>query len=267
MSFGSAARNRPVGSNPLDPRSTERATIEDLTVDAETIDETLASSLDSLDGADNYMNWIVDLMRPRLRGPVLELGAGHGTFTDRLSEFGPVTAVEPAPRSHRLLVDRYRYRPDVDPVLGTIDDLPADRRFSAAVMINVLEHIEDDAATLGKINRRLGPGGALLIWVPAFPLLFSQFDRRLGHFRRYRRRPLIDLVSSAGFEVDVCHHANLPGWFSWLLLVRLANWEPTGEAQVEVFDKRIVPPVRWVEDRVRPPFGQSLFLIATKLPR
>lgn len=236
-----------------------------LGVDAGTIDETLSSSLDSLDGADNYMGWIVDLMRPHARGPVLELGAGHGTFTDRLSEFGPVTAVEPGARSHRLLADRYAERPDITPINGVLDDVPAKCRFGSAVMVNVLEHIEDDAGTLAGIHRRLEPSGTVLIWVPAYPLLFSDFDRRLGHFRRYRRRTLTDLIEGAGFRVETCHHANLPGWFSWLLLVRLAKWEPTGTAQVQLFDKRIVPVVRAVEERVRPPLGQSLFVAATKL--
>lgn len=235
-----------------------------LGVDADTIDETLSSSLDSLDGADNYMSWIVDLMRPYARGPLLELGAGHGTFTDRLSEFGPVTAVEPGVRSHRLLTDRYAERSDITPVNGILDDVPSQRRFGSAVMVNVLEHIEDDAGTLTELHRRLEPSGTLLIWVPAFPLLFSDFDRRLGHFRRYRRRPLTGLIERAGFRIETCHHANLPGWFSWLLLVRLAKWEPTGEAQVQLFDKRIVPVVRAVEERVRPPIGQSLFVAATK---
>jgi SAM-dependent methyltransferase len=232
---------------------------------SEVIDLTLASSLDSLDGAENYMSWIIDLMRPYAGGPVLELGAGHGTFTDRLSGFGPVTAVEPGDRSHKLLAERYIDRDDITPVHGVLDDVPHQQRFASAVMVNVLEHIDDDAGTLRELHRRLEPGGSLLIWVPAYQLLFSDFDRRLGHFRRYRRKPLVELVEAAGFAVSTCHHANLPGWFSWLLLVRLAGWEPTGEAQVQLFDRRIVPVVRAVESRVRPPFGQSLFLAATKL--
>ncbi len=234
-------------------------------VEADTITETLTSSLDALDGADNYMRWIVDLMRPHARGPLLELGAGHGTFTDRLSTFGPVTAVEPGDHSHTLLARRYRSRPDIVPIHGVLDDVPDDPAFGSAVMVNVLEHIEDDAGTLTGLHRRLQLRGTLLIWVPAFPLLFSDFDHRLGHVRRYRRRPLVELVEGAGFRVETCHHANLPGWFSWLALVRLARWEPTGEAQVQLFDKRIVPVVRAVEDRVRPPIGQSLFLAATKI--
>lgn len=233
--------------------------------DTQTIAATLTSSLDSLDGADNYMTWIVDLMRPHARGPVLELGAGHGTFTDRLSAFGPVTAIEPDEHSHSLLAERFANRDDITTVHGILDDAPAHQRFGSAVMVNVLEHIDDDNGTLVELHRRLDTDGTLLIWVPAFPLLFSDFDRRLGHFRRYRRKGLIDLVQGAGFRIDACHHANFPGWFSWLLLVRLAGWEPTGEAQVQLFDKRIVPVVRAIEDRVRPPIGQSLFLAATKI--
>ncbi len=58
------------------------------------VDATLASTLDSLDDAENYRNWIVELASPYLAGPILEVGAGHGTFTEAFTAFGDVTAVE-----------------------------------------------------------------------------------------------------------------------------------------------------------------------------
>ena len=62
--------------------------------DADEVHATLTSTLDSLDDAENYRNWIVDLARPHLAGPILEVGAGHGTFTESFAAFGAVTAVE-----------------------------------------------------------------------------------------------------------------------------------------------------------------------------
>ena len=65
--------------------STDRA------FDQHEVDATLASTLDSLDDAENYRNWIVELASPYLAGPILEVGAGHGTFTDAFAAFGDVT--------------------------------------------------------------------------------------------------------------------------------------------------------------------------------
>ncbi len=59
-------------------------------------------------------------------------------------------------------------------------------------------------------------------------------------------------------------HVNLPGWFSWLIFCRFLRQEPTSPTTVKIFDKWIVPAVRWFETRVRVPFGQSVFLVARK---
>ena len=67
----------------------------------------MASTLDSLDDAENYRNWIVSLAAPYLVGPILEVGAGHGTFTDSFADFGDVTSVEPDPYAAKLLIERY----------------------------------------------------------------------------------------------------------------------------------------------------------------
>ena len=66
----------------------------------------------------------------------------------------------------------------------------ADASVDALYSINVLEHIENDLAALREMRRVLRPDGGLLLYVPAFPLLYSTNDRRVGHVRRYRVGPL-----------------------------------------------------------------------------
>ena len=231
----------------------------------EDIAEQLGSTLDSLDGAVNYMDWITDMIRPCLAGPLLELGAGHGTFTERFADAaGAVVSVEPDPASASLLRERFEADGRVAVVEGTLDALDEAARFESAVMINVLEHIDDDSGALAQLYSRLEPGGQLAIWVPAFALLYSDFDRRLGHHRRYRLRPLRELVESAGFDVEFARYVNLPGWFSWLIVARLLRQTPSDGPRVRVFDRFLVPPTRWVEDRIRVPFGQSILLVARR---
>ena len=245
-------------SLPLVPQSSRRHH------DLSEVDAALASSLDSLDDALNYRNWIVDLCAPHLVGPILEVGAGHGTFSESYASFGDVTAVEPGAHGAALLAERYADDERVTTVSGVVADVPTEPPFGSAVMINVLEHIEDDQGVLRDIYDRLVPGGCLCIWVPSYEFLYSEFDRKLGHVRRYRKRQLEADVRLAGYEVVEGRHVNLPGWFSWLILCRLLRQEPTSPTTVKVFDRRIVPVVRWFESRVRVPFGQSVFLVARK---
>jgi SAM-dependent methyltransferase len=70
------------------------------------------------------------------------------------------------------------------------------------VLLNVLEHIEDDAEALRQVERILRPGGAAVIEVPAGPHLYDVYDRVLMHCRRYRLSGLCRLLEEAGFRVD-----------------------------------------------------------------
>lgn len=229
------------------------------------IDETIGSSLEALDDAHNYMRWIGDMVRPALGMRILEVGAGHGTFSTTFAECGAVTALEPGARGFEVLEQRFADDPRIQVVRGTVDDLPPAPTFDSAVMVNVLEHIDNQSGALQAIHQRLLPHGQIAIWVPAFEQLFSEFDRKLGHHRRYRKPELEQLLRDHGYEIMSSRYVNLPGWFSWLILVRCLRLQPTSRGFVRFWDRWIVPVVRAVESRVTPPFGQSILVIARRV--
>ena len=230
----------------------------------EVADDNLLTTLSSLEGAVNYRDWLLRLSHPFLAAPVLEVGAGRGTFTPFLAAAGAVTAIEPSDRLAELLIDAVAQQPQVHVVVGELNDVPAVADHGSAVMFNVLEHIADDAGALRQIRERLKPGACLAIWVPAFPLLYSDFDRRVGHHRRYRLRGLKALVRESGYTVERAHYANAIGWFSWLLFCRVLRANPVDGFLTHVFDRFFVPVVSRVERVIRPPFGQSVFVVARK---
>ena len=217
-----------------------------------------------MDDAVNYLAYIVELALPHLTNPILELGAGHGTFTGSFAAVGAVHAVEPGDYAFSVLEARFAQDDRVTVTCGVVGDLPAGPQYGSAVMVNVLEHIEDDFDAINEIVDRLRPGARFVVWVPAFMFLYSQFDHELGHYRRYRRGHLDDLMTRAGLEVVESRYVNLPGWFSWLLITRLLRQRPTSGPLVTLFDRYIVPVVRAVETRIKPPFGQSILIVAQK---
>jgi SAM-dependent methyltransferase len=79
-------------------------------------------------------------------------------------------------------------------------------KFSLVYSSNVLEHIEDDVEALKTMKQAMVPGGYLGIYVPALPFIYSNLDKNVGHFRRYRRRELIQKVQDAGFQVESCYY-------------------------------------------------------------
>ena len=149
---------------------------------------------------------------------------------------------------------------------GSIEDMARYGRFDSAVLINVLEHIEDDEGALKLLSDLLDERGRLLLWVPAFEALYSDFDRRIGHFRRYRVSDLRSKVESVGLRIDRARYVNPVGGLAWLVTARLLGRTPTDKGAVEVFDRYFVPWLKRVDRHLQPPFGQSVFLAAVKDP-
>jgi SAM-dependent methyltransferase len=213
---------------------------------------------------ERYNRWILDLIRPGIRGRVLEIGAGTGNFAAELRALGAsLTAVEPSVRLGKKLRERVQNVPNVTIIEGVLSDV-TDRGFDAAVMLNVLEHIEDEAAVLADVLERLAPGGTLSIWVPAFAFLYSDFDKKVGHFRRYRKPQLVNVVSAAGFTVRSARYVNLPGFFAWWLTMRASNVGAGGGRLTNIYDRIVVPVTSRVERIVQPPFGLSVLLVAER---
>jgi SAM-dependent methyltransferase len=230
-------------------------------------DRELAEVLEDLEGADRYRAWILSCIESHVRGDVLEVGAGLGTYTAGLSSMSmsrSVTAVEPSSSAAAKLRSSVAGLAGVRIVEGTLASVPPGEH-DCAVLINVLEHIEDDAAALDEIHAALRPGGSLCIWVPAFMGLYSGFDRDIGHYRRYRRPALMSLVERHGFSVERSTYANLPGFFAWWILVRVLGRKPTSGGAARLYDRWVVPVAAAVERRIPPPFGQSILVLARRV--
>jgi SAM-dependent methyltransferase len=146
---------------------------------------------------------LLDLFLSAGPGPeVLNGGAGQGTLTHRLAELGfEVTSTDLSPEAVSLL----RERAPGETVEADLTSLPfADASFDAAVLGEVLEHIEDDRRALTEVARVLRSQGVLALSVPANPGLYGPSDSWAGHVRRYTRPALLEACTAAGFTVVRC---------------------------------------------------------------
>ena len=144
-----------------------------------TADAELACALDDLDAAaPNYADWIAALVEPFLGRDVLEVGAGHGTMSSRLSRgVRRVVATDVSPRCAEFLRARFAGDALIEPFEGEVAAASGGRSFDSAVLINVLEHVPDQESVLREIFEALRPGGAV---VPG---------QRLPHRREVHSRP------------------------------------------------------------------------------
>ncbi len=146
---------------------------------------------------------LLDLFLSARPGPeVLNGGAGQGTLSRRLAELGfEVTSTDVSPEAVELL----RERAPGDVLEADLTSLPfEDARFDAAVLGEVLEHIENDRGALAEVARVLRPQGVLALSVPANPKLHGPSDVWAGHVRRYTRPELLEACAAAGFTVHRC---------------------------------------------------------------
>jgi SAM-dependent methyltransferase len=229
----------------------------------EEADLALERTLDELEANfPNYNEWLRSLVAPIAVGRVLEVGAGVGTFTTALLQTAAhVVAVEPSARGIESLEELAAEEPRITVVHGLSGDAAPFGDFDAAVMLNVLEHIEHDRDVLVELRGLVRPGGHVAVFSPAFNLLMSDFDRSIGHMRRYRRSDLSERFTTAGYEVTEAKYVNVVGFFAWLIVVRLINRRPSGLRLGRFYDRFIVPATRWVESHISPPFGQSVLVI------
>lgn len=235
--------------------------------------EYFGHDLDSMDLAVNYHNWILDIFRPFVGRNIVEVGAGTGSFSKLLLGTNPerLTLIEPSDMFEKLKgeIDPEIYEAKVDFVNGVFGDFvttkSADFKPDTIVYINVLEHVEDDAAELQLMNETLGENGKICIFVPAVPFLLSDFDRQIGHFRRYSRRELVKKCEHAGFKVLIARGFDFPGILPWLVKYRLMRSLSIEQSMVKLYDRLFVPSIRVIEDVVKPPIGKNLILVAEKI--
>lgn len=218
--------------------------------------------LEALESAENYNRWLAELTRPFLGDDPIELGSGLGGNAALWLEQGVprVTVSELDP----VALDRLRERFGGDSRVGVeridLADAP-DGSHSACVALNVLEHIQDDVAALRGAARLVRPGGAVVMFVPAFPFAAGRFDRSIGHWRRYTRASITRAFQAAGLQVASVRYVNAPGLLAWFVSVKLLGQTPREGALLRAWDRGVIPVVRSAERRFAPPFGQSVLAV------
>jgi SAM-dependent methyltransferase len=230
-----------------------------------------AEDLEVMSDAQNYVGWIFsELIAPHLGRNVLEIGSGIGTYSSRVATDPKVErlmCVEVDPRcveTARKAIDATVHKP-VEHIVGDYLGTPlAKDKYDTALLINVLEHLQDDRAAVRKARSELRMDGSLVIFVPAFELLMSGLDRRLGHYRRYTTGSLRQLLEGAGFTVTALRYYNLVGFFGWLWRFRILGRTAQSPGLVRFFDRVILPVQLRVERTLPLPVGQSVYAVAKK---
>jgi SAM-dependent methyltransferase len=236
----------------------------------------LAHELQTLRLLTNYHAWIFEEIRPFLGAQLAEIGGGLGAFASVLARehllrrpeaslevFEPDSALfavldEFLHEQFAPLMQAGRLRT----VRGEFHSSP--QRYDTAILVNALEHIEDDGRVIDSIYESLAPRGTLIVYVPALPWLFSRLDRDVGHFRRYNKRQLRRLFESSRFEVVKAIYMDMAGILPWYLFNVLGQSRAINARLAQLYDRRFVPATKFVEQRCGAPLGKNLLIIGRR---
>lgn len=211
------------------------------------------NELELFAGAVHWKRYFASMIKPHISGNILEAGAGNGANTPYLMNdlVESWTLLEPdgsmCATIHQL-INAKTLPSSCNCVHGTITSIPEMPRFDCILYIDVLEHIENDRQELIEAKKRLKPGGRLIILAPAHQKLMSPFDKAIGHFRRYSRRSLQDIIPGGMAQVRTLYADSLGLLASivnrWILRQTMPRKE-----QIRFWDDRLIPGSR-VTDKI-----------------
>lgn len=199
---------------------------------------------------------------------ILDVGCGTGANIRMLSQFGEAEGVDVSDdalefcRKKGLKVEK-----------GTAEELPfADESFDLTTALDVIEHLDDDAAGLKEMFRVTRKGGYSLIFVPAFMWLWGVQDDISHHRIRYTRRQIVERLKVAGYEIERATYANFT-FFAPILggrtIMKLTGVKPESENNINIsalnglFGKIFSAESLWLKN-LNFPFGVSIVVVAKK---
>jgi len=219
----------------------------------------------------NYNKWIFDCICPYIGNRVMDVGAGSGNFLPYLLNRELIVAIDVLDifidnlrRSCGSQSNVYIFKCDIQD--DNIMQVSSRYNIDTVICNNVLEHVRDDLNALKNIHKILNNRGNLILVLPAFRFLYSKWDKSVGHFRRYDFKDIKEKLTISSFSIQKNFYMNVVGLFGWFLNGKILRNTPTKSClvrrQAVFFDRYIVRPLRKLETICRPPFGQSLIIIA-----
>ncbi len=222
--------------------------------------DAICESLETLSQAGPYYKWLAGRVRPFLKGKVLEIGAGIGNFARwgiesateyHVSDNDP-RLVEELSREFNRAICWDLYTP-----------FPADETYDTVVILNVVEHLEDDIGALQCIHARIKPGGHLILMVPAMSFLYGSLDRSFGHYRRYSKESITQLIRKSSFEILKAEYVNVIGMIGWYVYGKILKVRKLPEQLCSRF--HFVLPFLKLERPLAHFMGLSVIVVARKL--
>lgn len=227
----------------------------------------MGTHLSSLNSAPGFNSWMFSQYSQWIRwGKVWEIGAGTGNMSEFLRPADFLCVSEYDDEFRAVLTKRFQGEAKVKVEKVDLTQLDvkhfAEYGFDTIISTNVLEHIEDDIAALKAITATMKDETVLITLVPAHKILYGAIDKFVGHYRRYSKKRLKQVLEAAGQEILDIKYFNRISAIAWFLKFKILRSKSISEGDMAIVEK--ILPILKLEDYFPIPFGQSLIAVSRK---
>ena len=222
------------------------------------------------DEAKNFRKYQIDILKKHIKGIVGEIGPGNGSLCEKYLNFtNRIFLFEPSRNLYKNLNLKFK---DLDKVTVINDEFkPSSQKFDCILLMDVIEHIDNPSELLIRAKNSLNQNGKILINVPAFQHLYSNFDRDVGHVKRYDKKTFLNTVKEIPKHKINLFYYDSVGYFMSLfskllfdLFARYSkNYQHNFKQKIALWDF-FIPLSKLLDKIFLNNFGKSLFIIIKK---
>ena len=241
--------------------------------DIQEINKTGEETLSILNEAEKFNKWIYVTINPFCKGHVMEIGSGLGNISrfflnddyqimltdlrqvycdklhDKFKSYSNLLGVENVD-----LIDS-----DFDMKYKTFFD-----SFDSVFAINVIEHINDDNLAIRNCYKLIRKGGNLIIMVPSYQVLYNDFDKSLGHYKRYTIKSISSILLNHNFCIIHKQYFNFIGLIGWFISGSIQKNKSIPKKQMRLYN-RFVPVFKLVDKLIFKSWGLSSIVVGEKI--
>jgi len=218
--------------------------------------------LSYFDKANKFRNYQFDLFKKYISGKSAEIGPGTGENIKYYhSSVSSLYLFETSKKLFEEIKKKIKNYSNI--YINDCDIKDSKEKFDTIIYLDVLEHIEDDENEIFHAFHKLNVNGHLIINVPAFSILFSNFDKDVGHFRRYNKKDLLKIISKFDMRVVQLKYFDSMGFIFSLLSKITGNSRSNFGAKIKIWNF-FVPISRILDEIFFHSFGKSLICVIEK---
>ena len=168
--------------------------------------------LNLFDKANIFRDYQFSFLKHNITGKVCEVGPGHGIVCDRYIKLSQkISLYEKSEKLFKFLKEKYKNNKKIKVYNRYFNQ--SKLMYDTILYLDVLEHIKQPKKELKNVFRSLKKGGRLILTVPAYQHLFSQFDKDVGHYRRYTTKTFLNEMRGINYSNLKNYYIDTIGYF------------------------------------------------------